>query len=84
MAFETRITLTGPLRAPAQMLAEQEYGGHSSVHDEAEAEKHRRLHDRYRPDDNAADRAISIYRRDHPPANHAAQSIVIYDLEPRR
>ena len=35
--FATEITLTGPLRAPAQMLAEQEYDGHASVHDEAEA-----------------------------------------------
>ena len=26
MGFETRITLAGPPRAPAQMLAEQEYG----------------------------------------------------------
>jgi hypothetical protein len=35
--FATEITLTGPLRAPAQMLAEQEYDGHASVHDDAEA-----------------------------------------------
>lgn len=27
------ITLTGPLRSPAQMLAEQSYAGHKSVHD---------------------------------------------------
>jgi hypothetical protein len=39
MGFETPITLTGPLRAPAQMLADQEYGGHASVHDDAEAAK---------------------------------------------
>ncbi len=37
--FETAITeqegvLAGPLRAPKQMLAEQEYDGHSSIHDE--------------------------------------------------
>jgi len=31
--FATEITLTGPFRAPAQMLAAQEYGGHSSIHD---------------------------------------------------
>jgi hypothetical protein len=29
----TPIVITGPFRAPAQMLAEQEYGGHKSVHD---------------------------------------------------
>jgi hypothetical protein len=45
MTFQTEITvggdgtLTGPFRAPAQMLADQEYGGHASVHDDAEAEK---------------------------------------------
>ena len=31
--FPTEITLTGPLRSPAQMLQEQEVGGHSSIHD---------------------------------------------------
>lgn len=45
MTFQTQITigddgaLTGPFRAPAQMLADQEYGGHASVHDDAEAAK---------------------------------------------
>lgn len=31
--------LEGPLRAPKQMLAEQEYGGHLSIHDDDMAEK---------------------------------------------
>lgn len=35
--FQTEITLTGPVRAPAQMLADQHYDGHASVHDEATA-----------------------------------------------
>jgi hypothetical protein len=35
----TPITLTGPLRAPVQMLAEQSYDGHKSVHDGDAAEK---------------------------------------------
>lgn len=39
MTFQTEITLSGPLRSPAQMLADQEYGGHASVHDDAEAAK---------------------------------------------
>lgn len=38
-AFGTEITMTGPLRAPRQMLADQEYDGHASVHDDATAEK---------------------------------------------
>ena len=33
IGFATEITLTGPLRSPAQMLAEQDVGGHTSVHD---------------------------------------------------
>lgn len=37
MRYATEITLTGPPRRPAQMLAEQAYDGHSSVHDEATA-----------------------------------------------
>ncbi|MEZ5219206.1 MAG: hypothetical protein R2715_22085 [Ilumatobacteraceae bacterium] len=37
MGFETQITVTGPWRSPAQMLAEQEVAGHTSVHDEGTA-----------------------------------------------
>jgi hypothetical protein len=33
MRFATDITLAGPLRSPAQMLADQEIDGHRSVHD---------------------------------------------------
>ncbi|WP_018147107.1 hypothetical protein [Henriciella marina] len=32
-------TIEGPLRTPAQMLAKQSYDGHSSIHDDAEAER---------------------------------------------
>ncbi|MCI3131985.1 hypothetical protein [Phenylobacterium aquaticum] len=39
MTFDTPLTLRGPLRSPRQMLADQEYGGHSSIHDDAMAEK---------------------------------------------
>jgi hypothetical protein len=43
-AFDTKITeqdgvLSGPLRAPKQMLAAQEYDGHTSIHDDATAKK---------------------------------------------
>jgi hypothetical protein len=37
--FDTEIELTGPWRAPRQMLAEQTYDGHTSVHDDATAAK---------------------------------------------
>jgi hypothetical protein len=39
MTFDTPLTLRGPLRKPRQMLAEQEYGGHTSIHDDATAER---------------------------------------------
>ncbi len=44
MSFETHLTrdgerLNGPLRRPVQMLAEQEYAGHTSVHDDETAAK---------------------------------------------
>src|SRR4029077_11891465 len=37
MRFESQVTLTGPWRSPAQMLAAQAYDGHASVHDDATA-----------------------------------------------
>ena len=49
--------------------------------DQKRAEEHRILHERYRPDDNARDRAIAIHRRKNPAADHAAQSIVIHSLK---
>jgi hypothetical protein len=39
MSFDRPLALCGPLRKPHQMLAEQEYGGHSSIHDDGTAEK---------------------------------------------
>jgi hypothetical protein len=39
MSFTTPLVLRGPLRAPRQMLAAQQYSGHSSIHDDAMAEK---------------------------------------------
>jgi hypothetical protein len=39
MSFDTPLALCGPLRRPLQMLADQEYGGHASIHDDAMAEK---------------------------------------------
>lgn len=39
MNFDTPLSLCGPLRQPRQMLQEQEYGGHASIHDDAMAEK---------------------------------------------
>ena len=42
--------------------------------------EHAALHAKYKPDDNATDRAIAIARRNNPAADHAAEAVVIYDL----
>lgn len=39
MTFDTPLSLVGPLRKPRQMLGDQEYGGHASIHDDEMAEK---------------------------------------------
>ena len=39
MTFDTPLVLAGPWRKPTQMLGDQEYGGHASIHDDATAEK---------------------------------------------
>ncbi len=36
--FDTPLTISGPYRAPRQMLATQEYGGHVSIHDDSMAQ----------------------------------------------
>ncbi len=38
MAFDTPITMTGPARAPRNLLHDQEYDGHASLHDESVAD----------------------------------------------
>ncbi len=43
--------------------------------------EHDRLHARYKPDDNARDRATALARRRDPAANRAAERVVIYDLQ---
>ena len=42
---------------------------------------HRSLHLKYKPDDNAQDNSVAAHRARNPAANHAAESIVIYDLQ---
>lgn len=46
-----------------------------------QAAAHRRLHVRYKPDDNAAERAVTRHRRRNPAADHAAEAVVIYGLQ---
>jgi tetratricopeptide (TPR) repeat protein len=54
---------------------------YAELGDAAKAEAHRRLHDKYRPDDNARDHAVAAARLRDKAADHAAQNIVIYDLQ---
>ena len=54
---------------------------HSQLGDEPRAAEHRKLHARFRPDDNARDRAVSLARQRDPAADAAAQSITIYNLQ---
>jgi len=54
---------------------------HAQLGDEDKAMLHRELHAKYKPDDNAADRAIAAARRKSAPANFAAETIVIYNLQ---
>ena len=37
MGFDTEVTLTGPYRRPVQMLAQQTYDDHTSIHDDSTA-----------------------------------------------
>jgi tetratricopeptide (TPR) repeat protein len=56
---------------------------HAQLGDEEKAAVHRAAHEKYRVDDNARDRAIAAARLRDPAADHAAQAIVIYDLNRR-
>ncbi len=48
--------------------------------DHERASKHRILHLRYKPDDNAQGRAIRLARQKYPAGNHAAEAVVKYSL----
>ena len=54
---------------------------HSLLGDAVKAAEHRRLHDYYRIDDNARDRAVTVHRSANPAADHAAEAVVIIDLQ---
>ena len=50
----------------------------------ARAGEHAALHARYKPDDNARDRAVAAARIRYPAADRAAEAVVIYDLDRAR
>ncbi len=53
---------------------------HKQLEEPETAATHFALYSKYKPDDNARDRAIAIHRAANPAADHAAEAIVIYDL----
>ena len=54
---------------------------HAQLGDAEQADNHRALHTKYKIDDNARDHAITAARLKSPAANHAAEAVVIYDLQ---
>lgn len=51
--------------------------------DDAEsADRHRALHEHYRGDDHAVERAVTLHRSRNPAADHAAEPVAIYALRP--
>jgi len=54
---------------------------YSQLGEEAKAAWHRKEHEKYLPDYNAQDQAITAARRANPAADHAAQATVIYPLQ---
>jgi hypothetical protein len=54
---------------------------HAELGDQARAADHREAHLRYTADEQARNRVIAEHRAAVPAANHAAQSVVIYDLQ---
>ena len=55
---------------------------YAALGDAARSQYHRQLHQKYKPDDNARDRAVAAARKLYPAANHAAEAVVIYELNP--
>jgi len=53
---------------------------HRHQGNDTRARHHQILHDRFRPDENARDRAVRAARRRYPAADHASRDVVIHDL----
>ncbi len=53
---------------------------YNQLGDEAKSKHHQEMHARYKLDDNARDRAVSLARSKYPAANLAAEAVVIYSL----
>ncbi len=56
---------------------------HQELGDAQSARQHRTLHAKYKPDDQAVERAATLHRSRNPAADHAAAAVVIYELKPQ-
>jgi tetratricopeptide (TPR) repeat protein len=54
---------------------------HGELGDQVRAATHREAHLRYTPDEQSRSRVLALHRLANPAANHAAQALVIYDLQ---
>jgi tetratricopeptide (TPR) repeat protein len=54
---------------------------YADLGDEKRATEERALYERYKPDDNARDTTVALHRLRNPAANHAAEAVVVYDLQ---
>jgi tetratricopeptide (TPR) repeat protein len=54
---------------------------YAGLGDATAAEEHRRLYARYKADENARDTTVALHRIRNAAANHAAEAVVIYDLQ---
>jgi len=54
---------------------------HAELGNEKRAAEERALYARYKPDDNARDTTVALHRSRNPAANHAAEAVVIYELQ---
>jgi tetratricopeptide (TPR) repeat protein len=55
---------------------------YTALGDDEKALVHKKMHAKYKPDDNAQGVAVGIAREKYPAANAAAESVVIYSLKP--
>lgn len=53
----------------------------SELGEPEKAATHRSLHEKYRPDDQAIEQAVTLHRSRNPAADHAAEETAVYDLQ---
>ena len=54
---------------------------YNEMGDRQKSRHHQELHQKYRSDDHATERVVALHRSNNPAADHAAEAIVIYDLQ---